>query len=45
MSGYATTPIEEAGRQPVVEDLFAARPDAPPPTRQYLYELHDVITR
>jgi len=31
--------------QPVVQELFVDRPDAPPPTRQYLYELHDVITR
>ena len=31
--------------EPVVQKLFADRPDAPPPTRQYFYELHDLITR
>jgi hypothetical protein len=30
--------------EPVVGELLAGRDDAPPPARQYFYELHDVIT-
>ena len=30
--------------QPVLEELLANRPDAPPPTSEYYYELHDLIT-
>jgi hypothetical protein len=26
---------------PLVEELFADRPDAPPPAKQEMYELHD----
>jgi len=28
---------------PIVTDLLAGRDDAPPPRREYFYELHDVI--
>jgi hypothetical protein len=28
---------------PIVEELTAGRDDAPPPARQELYELHDVV--
>jgi hypothetical protein len=31
--------------EPVVVELLAGRDDAPPPAREYFYELHDVITR
>jgi hypothetical protein len=31
--------------QPVLEELLAGRDDAPPPAREYFYELHDLITR
>lgn len=27
---------------PIVNELLAGRDDAPPPSRQYFYELHDV---
>ena len=29
---------------PVIEEMFASRPDALPPAREYFYELHDLIT-
>ena len=29
---------------PLVEELLAGRADAPPPAREYFYELHDVMT-
>ena len=35
--------IEQTLR-PLVEEMFADRPDAPPPAREYFYELHDLIT-
>ena len=28
---------------PIVEELLAGRTDAPPPSREYFYELHDTI--
>jgi hypothetical protein len=28
---------------PVVNELLAGREDAPPPSREYFYELHDVV--
>ncbi len=28
---------------PIVEELIAGRPDAPPPSREGYYELHDLI--
>jgi hypothetical protein len=31
--------------EPVVVELLAGRDDAPPPAREYFYELHNVITR
>ena len=31
--------------EPVLAELLAGRDDAPPPAREYFYELHDVITR
>ena len=35
--------IEQTLR-PLVEEMFADRPDAPPPAREYFYELHDFMT-
>ena len=29
---------------PIVNELLAGRDDAPPPSREYYYELHDVVT-
>jgi len=29
---------------PLIDELMAAAPDAPPPARQELYELHHVLT-
>ena len=29
---------------PIVNELLANRDDAPPPSREYYYELHDVVT-
>ena len=31
--------------EPLLAELFADRTDAPPPEREYMYELHDVMTR
>jgi hypothetical protein len=28
---------------PIVNELLAGRDDAPPPSREYFYELHDVV--
>jgi hypothetical protein len=28
---------------PIVEELLAGRPDAPPPDREIYYELHDIV--
>jgi hypothetical protein len=28
---------------PIVNELLAGRSDAPPPNREYFYELHDVV--
>ena len=33
----------EGTMMPLVEELLAGREDAPPPTREYFYELHDVM--
>ncbi len=30
--------------EPVIMELLAGRDDAPPPAREYFYELHDLIT-
>jgi hypothetical protein len=29
---------------PIIEELIAGRPDAPPPSREFTYELHDFLT-
>jgi hypothetical protein len=39
---YAQRFIDER-LMPIVNELLAGRSDAPPPSREYTYELHDVV--